>query len=72
MLGTAENIASFMKDDAPEKSKKRTSLSKVSNGFKVAAGVSGAIGIAIDIAVMAQQWKLQQKEFDEQMTGLKE
>ena len=72
MLGTAENIASFMKDDAPEKSKKRTSLSKVSNGFKVAAGISAAFGSMMDIAVMAQQSKLQQREFDEQMTGLKE
>ena len=40
------------------------------NRLKIAADVSGAIGSLMDIAVMAQQKKLVQKEFDEQMTGL--
>ena len=84
MLGTADEIASFMKDDvedAPKNSNQQTikkidnkkkHLSKVSKGFKIAAGVSGAIGSIMDIAVTAQQMKLAQREFDEQMTGLAE
>ena len=84
MLSTADEIAGFIKDDvedAPKNSNqktidkidnKRKHLSKVSKGLKIAAGVSGAIGSIMDIAVTAQQMKLAQREFDEQMTGLTE
>ena len=68
-------------EDAPEKSNKATKdkikkrkkkYSKASKGLKIAAGVGNAIGSIMDIAVTAQQMKLAQREFDEQMTGLTE
>merc|ERR1712086_273449 len=82
LLGTAEEITDFVLhdiEDAPKnsnektklkKAKKRKGLSQASRGLKIAAGVSGMIGSIMDIAVTAQQMKLAQKEFDEQMTGL--
>jgi len=80
VLGTAEEITSFMKDDIedppigskpnPTNKKKKKKLSQVSRGFKIAAGVSGVVGSIMDIAVTAQQMKLAQKEFDDQMDGL--
>ena len=68
-------------EDAPENSDKATKdkikkrkkkYSKASKGLKIAAGVGNAIGSIMDIAVTAQQMKLAQREFDEQMTGLTE